>query len=197
MNLAHAWDQTGCSLPGWFLNCIFADSRPDFQRSSRPAFQALRCQVASQASHRSRNRNDWMGTKLLQTSQTNWLIPRLADIPVTEVETPKAVLLTHSNMNFSACLYRDGRCKKGPPLELLKKRVVCNSCSSRFLYSSAPSSLWAAKRAKVWQAAPESGLCGKQHEFQNRALWTATRYPHLCDNHGQTSRSLGSRGWWH
>lgn len=33
MNLAYACHQTGCSLWG-FPSCIFADSRPDFQRGS-------------------------------------------------------------------------------------------------------------------------------------------------------------------
>lgn len=53
----------------------------------RGAHSQLSKHSAAKLQARSRNWNNWTGTKLLWTSQTNWLIPLLADIPVTEVET--------------------------------------------------------------------------------------------------------------
>lgn len=54
---------------------------------SRGAHSQLSKHSASKLWARPRNQDNWTGTELLWTSQTNWLIPFLAALPGTEVET--------------------------------------------------------------------------------------------------------------
>lgn len=180
MSLAYAWHQTGCSLRG-FPSCIFADSRPAFQRGSQPAFQALGCQTASLASHRSGNQNDWTGTNLLWTSHTNWLIPLSADMPVTEAESWMQYFW-HSQMWIlvPVCTEMAGA----------KKGLLQTSEGKCWLHLIVEQIFWllcallpvSSKKSKSLADWSQMGLCGEQHNT-----------PICVTPHGQTSCSLGSR----
>lgn len=182
MNLAYAWHQTGCSLRG-FPSCVFVDLRPDFQRGSQPAFQALGRQAASLASHRPRNQKDSMETSLLWTSQTNWLISRYACdrswdswmqyfwhsqmwnlLPVcTEMAGTRKGLLPTA----------EGKCW----LHLILEQIFWFLCTF-FPVSS--------KKSRSWTGWSQTGLCGGQHNT-----------PIFVTPHGQTSCLMEGGGWQH
>lgn len=181
MNLAYAWHQTGCSLQG-FPSCIFADLRPDFQRGSQPALQAFSCQAASLASHRSRNQNDSMGTNL--TKIPAWLADQQI-CPWQKLRQLNTVLLTQSDVNFSTCLRRDGRCKEGPAPNFWRQVLASSHSWADFLIALHPLPCEQQKEQKSGRLIPMG------------ALWRATNHPIFVTAHAQTSCLLGSRGWQH